>query len=83
MPFVLIMLSATILLVNCIEDCILAFTQHLQTHTPFHHKINLSVQQCLDHTNRKTSVSSYQSLQAANVLLLFLYFAFQKRDRPS
>ena len=30
--------------------------------------------------NRKASVSSYQSFQGANVLLLFLDFAFQKRD---
>ena len=41
MPFILIMLSAAVLLVNCIGDCILAFTQHLQTPPPFHIKFNL------------------------------------------
>ena len=35
------------------------------------------------HQNRKASVSSYQSLQGANILLLFLDFALQKRDQPS
>ena len=31
------------------------------------------MQPCLDHTNRKASVSTYQRLQGANVLFLILY----------
>ena len=63
---------------TCVSHYAHSHNIYKNTHT------TLSVlQPCLDHSNRKASVSSYQSPQGAHVLLLFLEFAFQKSNHPS
>ena len=54
-------------------------------HTPFHisNLICATTNMSWPRQIRKASALSYQSLQGANVLLLFLDFAFVKRDQHS